>query len=104
MPQNRIDVLRSMVEQDPANAFARYGLAMEFVNSGALEEAIDEFRKLLDTHPDYAAAYFHGAQTLEKVGDVDAARDLYRRGIDVTTRTGDEHARSELQGALDLLG
>jgi hypothetical protein len=29
---------------------------------------------------------------------------MYRQGIEVTTRTGDLHARSELQAALEQLG
>lgn len=97
-------MLKNMVEQDQSNTFARYGLAMEYVNTGALAQAIGEFRELLKTNPDYAAAYFHGAQTLEKVGDLEGARELYRQGIEVTTRTGDTHTRSELEGALALLG
>ena len=32
-----------------------------------------------------------------------SARDLYEKGIEVTARTGDQHARSELQAALDML-
>jgi Tfp pilus assembly protein PilF len=104
MAQDRIAVLKTLAEQNPADAFARYGLALEYVKSGALSDAMAEFRTLLEHNPDYAAGYFHGAQTLEKLGDVAGARELYRRGIEVTTRTGDLHTRSELQGALDLLG
>jgi Tfp pilus assembly protein PilF len=104
MAQDRIEVLKNMVEQDPANSLARYGLAMEYVNRGALADAMAEFRALLERSPDYAAAYFHGAQTLEKLGDIDGARELYVLGIEVTTRIGDAHTRSELQGALDLIG
>ena len=97
----RIDVLKQLLEQDPASTFARYGLAMEYVKSGALEDAVTEFRAILATDPNYSAAYFHGGQTLEKLARLDEARDLYRRGI-ATTR--DAHARSELQAALDILG
>jgi tetratricopeptide (TPR) repeat protein len=103
MAANRLEVLRNLVAQDPANNFVRYGLAMEFVNSGALEQAVEEFEALLGANPDYAAAYFHGGQTLEKLGRIEEARAMYRRGIEATTRTGDEHTRSELQAALDLL-
>jgi hypothetical protein len=28
---------------------------------------------------------------------------MYQRGIETTTRTGDQHTRSELQAALDML-
>jgi len=92
-----------MVAQDPANAFARYGLAMELLKTGQLDGAVAEFRVLLEHNPNYAAAYFHGGQALEKLGDVEQARSLYEKGIEVTRRTGDGHARSELQAALDML-
>ena len=92
-----------MLAQDPANAFARYGLAMELVKTGELENAVSEFRALLEHNPNYAAAYFHGGQVLEKLGDVQRAREFYEKGIEVTSRTGDQHARSELQAALDML-
>ena len=92
-----------MVAQNPADAFARYGLAMELVKSGELQSAVAEFRALLEHNPNYAAAYFHGGQVLEKLGEVQQARALYEKGIEVTARTGDGHTRSELQAALDLL-
>jgi len=100
---NRMDILKSMLAQNPADAFARYGLAMELVKNGELEGAAAEFRTLLEHNPNYAAAYFHGGQALEKMGEVEQARELYEKGIQVTARTGDAHTRSELQAALDML-
>jgi tetratricopeptide (TPR) repeat protein len=97
----RLDVLRQLLEQDPANTFVRYGLAMEHVKSGDLAGAVEEFEALLTSDPNYSAAYYHGGQTLEKMGNLDQARDMYRRGIAVTR---DPHALSELQAALDILG
>ncbi len=76
---------------------------MEHANQGNLEQAVVEYRTLLEHNPDYAAAYFHGGQTLEKMDRVDDAREMYRKGIEVTTRTGDQHTRSELQTALEML-
>ena len=103
MTNNRIDILRGMVAANPGDSFARYGLAMEYVNSGKLQEAIDEFQQLLAVNPNYAAAYFHGGQTYEKLGQIDQARAAYQKGIEVTTASGDQHTRSELQAALDIL-
>jgi Flp pilus assembly protein TadD len=100
---NRMEILKTMLEQNPRDTFARYGLAMEYANNGELENAVAEFRALLEFNPDYAAAYFHGGQALEKLGRVEEARRTYEQGIQVTSRTGDQHTRSELQGALDLL-
>jgi tetratricopeptide (TPR) repeat protein len=93
--------LKQLLEQNPSSSFARYGLAMEYVNSGAFEQAIGEFNALTQSDPDYSAAYFHGGQTLEKLGRLDEAREFYRRGLAVTN---DPHARSEIQAALDILG
>lgn len=93
-----------MIEQDPKNAFARYGLAMDLLNGGEAEAATREFRTLIELSPDYAAAYFHGGRAFETLGQVDEARVLYQQGIEVTDRTGDAHTRSELQAALDILG
>ena len=104
MALNRIEILQSMVEANPGDAFSRYGLAMEYLNSGNLETAVDQFRELLEHNPKYAAGYFHGGQTLEKLGRIDEAKALYSQGIAVTTATGDLHTRSELQAALDMLG
>jgi tetratricopeptide (TPR) repeat protein len=101
---NRLETLKQLVAQDPNNSFVRYGLAMELVNSGDLRAGVAEFQAILGVNPDYAAAYFHGGQTFEKLGDFDRARELYRSGIEATTRTGDAHTRSELQAALDILG
>jgi tetratricopeptide (TPR) repeat protein len=103
MTGTRFEILKSMVAQDPGNNMARYGLAMEYKNQGDFARSVEEFRALLAVNPDYAAAYFHGGQALEKAGHLDEAREMYERGIEATTRIGDMHTRSELQAALDLL-
>jgi tetratricopeptide (TPR) repeat protein len=104
MASTRLDTLKSMVEQNPTDTFARYGLAMEYRNTGDLDASMGEFRALMAANPDYAPAYFHGGQTLERMGLLDQAREVYLQGIDVTTRNGDQHAKSEMQAALDMLG
>lgn len=104
MATPRLEVLHSMVEMKPQDAFSRYALAMEYVNTGGLEAAVEQFQVLLQHNPNYAAGYFHGGQALEKLGRITDAGDLYRRGIEVTSATGDEHTRSELMAALEMLG
>jgi Tfp pilus assembly protein PilF len=103
MESTRLEILKTMVEQQPEGAFGRYGLAMEYVRLGDLETAASEFETLLAHNPGYAAGYFHGGQTLEKLGRMEDARQLYRKGIEVTTASGDSHTRSELMGALQML-
>jgi len=103
MSAARLDSLKRMVEQNPGDSFLRYGLAMEYRNGGDLERAAGEFRALVAANPDYTAAYYQGGQTLERLGRVEEAREMYREGVAAATRKGDHHARSEMQAALDLL-
>ncbi len=103
MATNRGEMLKQMVDQDPSNTFARYGLAMEYANSGKSEQAISEFRLLIQQDNSYAAAYYHCGRTLEKLGRIEEARSLYEKGIEASTRKGDLHTRSEIEAALSLL-
>ncbi len=103
MATNRLDILKQMVSQAPNNSFARYGLAMEYAKDGQFQNAVTEYKELLVMDPNYCAAYYHGGQALEKLGDLEEARDMYEKGIAMTTRTGDAHTRSEIEAALSLL-
>ncbi len=103
MPTSRLDALKGLLEMNPKDSFARYGLAQELARSGALTEAVEQYETLMNANPDYAAAYFHCGQSLEKLGRLDDARAVYEKGIATTTRIGDLHTRSELQAALDML-
>ncbi len=101
---SRLEILQSMVAQNPKDNFSRYGLAMEYANTGSLDKAVEEYDSLLAFNPDYAAAYYHGGQALEKLGRLDDARRMYQRGLEATRRIGDGHTHSEIQAALDILG
>ena len=97
---DRLAMLQDILSQNPTDAFARYGLAMEYANTGKLQEAVGEFATLLKAHPDYTAGYFMAAQTLSKANRVDEARKMLQDGVAAAQRTGNEHARSEMEGML----
>lgn len=99
----RIAMLVEILEQNPADSFARYALGMEYAGSGNVEAAVTEFRTLLETNPDYANAYFMAAQTLAKAKRTDEARRWLNDGITAAKRCGNQHAQSEMQGLLDEL-
>ncbi len=97
-------MLSEILGQNPNDAFARYGLAMEYSNRGEVETALAEFGKLLTAHPDYTAGYFMAAQTLAKASRVDEAKKMLADGIASAQRTGNGHALSEMEGMLVELG
>ena|ERR1700743_1525170 len=99
----RLQMLSQFLEQNPGDAFARYGLAMEYSNAGQTEQALAEFNKLLELHPDYANGYFMAAQTLERTGRTAEAKKMLENGIAAARRTGNKHALSEMSGMLEEL-
>ena len=96
-------MLNEILSQSPDDAFARYGLAMEFSKAGEVERALEEFGKLLSTHPDYTAGYFMAAQALVSANRVDEAKRMLVDGISSARRTSNSHAQSEMTAMLDEL-
>ncbi len=96
-------MLNEILAQNPKDAFARYGLAMEFSSRGEVETSLEEFHRLLTEHPDYTAGYFMAAQTLAKAGRNAEARGRLAQGIESARRTGNHHALNEMQAMLDEL-
>jgi tetratricopeptide (TPR) repeat protein len=101
---SRLEMLAQFLEQNPGDAFARYGLAMEYSKAGQTEQALAEFKKLLALHPDYTNGYFMAAQTLERNGRTTEAKKMLESGVEAAKRTGNNHALSEMAGMLDELG
>ena len=101
---DRVAMLNEILAQNPTDAFARYGLAMEYSNAGEVDRALEQFRQLLANHPDYTAGYFMAAQTLAKAERVEEAKKMLTDGIASATRTGNAHAQSEMEGMLAELG
>lgn len=96
-------MLQEILAHNPADSFARYGLAMEYATRGDHETALHEFGQLLATNPDYTAAYQMSAQTLMKIGREEEARKMLQDGIRCAVRTKNNHARSEMEAMLDEL-
>jgi len=101
---DRIAMLNEILTQNPADPVARYGLAMEYSNSGDVERSLEEFKKLLSTHPDYTAGYFMAAQTLARANRIEEAKRMLTDGIRSAQRTGNSHAQSEMEAMLADLG
>lgn len=100
---DKIAALTEILAADPANAFARYGLAMEHNTQGNADLALAEFTNLIHHNPDYVPAYQMSAQTLAKLGRTDEAIARLKLGLTAAQRTHNSHAASEMQALLDDL-
>ena len=101
---DRIAALTEILTENPEDAFARYGLAMEYSKAGQIDQALKEYKTLIEKNPDYTPAYFMAAQTLATASRVDEAKRWLVDGISSASRTGNAHAQSEMTAMLEELG
>src|SRR6187549_2903352 len=90
---DRIGTFKTFISRSPADPFPRYGLAMEYKGSGALDEAWVTFEELLTKFPDYVPTYLMAGQTLVALGQTEKAVGVLSTGIEVAARKGDLHAK-----------
>jgi tetratricopeptide (TPR) repeat protein len=100
---DKIAMLTEILSMNPADAFARYGLAMAYVAEGRSDDALREFAETTERNPDYVPAYQMSAQELMKLGRADEARARLQAGLAACERTGNGHAASEMGVMLDEL-
>jgi predicted ATPase len=85
---DKLAALNEILQLDPSNAFARYGLAMEHVAQG---------------NPDYVPAYQMSAQTMVTMNRIDDALARLHEGIATANRTGNQHALAEMEAMREEL-
>jgi predicted Zn-dependent protease len=98
---DRIAMLAEILAANPEDSFARYGLAMEYSKAGQVDQALTEFKTLIENSPDYTPAYFMAAQTLATADRTEEAKRMLVDGISSARRTGNTHAQSEMTAMLE---
>jgi cytochrome c-type biogenesis protein CcmH/NrfG len=96
----RRQMLEEFVARKPDDAFSRYGLAMECMNSGDPAAADEHFRALLQSNAAYVPAYLMYAQFLVRESRGAEARAVLSSGIAAAAKSGDQHASSEMEALL----
>ena len=99
-PPTRLQQLLAFHEDDPTDAFILYALATEY-RAEAPERAWEFYQLLLADHPDYVGTYYHAGKLLEQFNKPDEAEKVYRTGLLVARKAGEQHAASELRQALN---
>jgi predicted Zn-dependent protease len=102
--KSRRQMLEEFVAKKPEDAFSRYGLAMECMNTGDTNAADEHFRALLTRSPDYIPAYLMYGQLLARESRAGEAKEVLSSGITAAAKKGDQHARSEMESLLTELG
>lgn len=98
MNNDRIQLLKQFVEEEPGNPFNVYALAMEFVN-GRPDQARIYFDQLINQYPDYLPTYYHAAALYAELDERDKAAELYDKGIALAKVQNNLKTLQELQRA-----
>jgi predicted Zn-dependent protease len=98
----RLAFLESMTASGKADAFAWYGLAMEYRREGRPGDALATFTKLRGLHAEYLPMYLMAGQILTGEQRQSEAREWLEAGIALAKAQGNSHALGELESALAL--
>jgi Flp pilus assembly protein TadD len=98
----RMEQIEALLADDPADAFLRYGLAMEHMSLGDDESAVVVLKELIALKADdpYVPAFLQAGQALIRLGREHEAAEVLRQGIEAARAAGDLHALGEMQGFL----
>jgi uncharacterized protein HemY len=91
-------MLEQSLAEDPGDGFLRYGLAVQCLREGDVEEGRLRLRSLIDDHPDdQIPAYQQLGMSYVESGEKDSARQVLEAGIAKAKARGDWHAASEME-------
>jgi predicted Zn-dependent protease len=99
-PRRRM--LEASLAESPDDTFLRYGLAMQCLREGDLEEGRQRLQSLIADDPaGQIAAYQQLGQSYVDTGEFDAGLAILRDGIIRANAAGDTHAAGEMQYLID---
>jgi len=100
----RIAMLSEMLEADPNDGFALYGLAMEAKVSGELEQASTLLERLLVVDPKHLYGGYQLGEIRLSLGENVEARKVLETSRQKALELGDAKAARELSELLDMCG
>lgn len=98
--ETRRDKLNAMLQRTPDDTFLIYGLALEHLKDGEVDEGIRRLSGLVERDPNYHAAYFQLGQACLQIGETEQARDWLEQGVIIARKMGNDHAAAEMEGLL----
>jgi tetratricopeptide (TPR) repeat protein len=98
--QSRIEKLKFFIDNSPNDCFLWHALGLEYLKLEKKEDAISCFEKVLQIDENYVGTYYHLAATKIEI-NLQEAIEIYKKGITVAQKLNDNHAKNELQMALN---
>ena len=100
----RIQALHAMLEKNPNDARAHFGLAAEYEKLELWDAVVEELQQYLAMTQDQGNAWGRLGKALRMAGRDDEAREAYRRGIAEARAHGHPSMAAEFEEALEAVG
>ena len=101
--EQKISLFKQVLEIDPIDQVANFGLGSVYHDLKRYEEALPPLQTVIKEYKDYSAAYVLLGKTMEKLSRQNEAIQTYREGIAVASRKGDLMPLKEMQQKLNQL-
>ncbi len=98
---NRLEILRQFVAEEPQDPFNHYALATELLKTDKIESR-QIFEFLLENHPDYLPIYYHLGALYVELGENNLAEKTYLLGIELANKLRNDKTLKELKGAYQM--
>jgi Tfp pilus assembly protein PilF len=99
--QNRLEILRQFVAEEPQDAFNHYALATELLKTDK-NESKEIFEYIIQHHADYLPTYYHLGALYVELGENSVAEQTYLQGINLAKKLKNEKTLKELKGAYQM--
>lgn len=103
MSEERFRALQRMARERPEDSRLQFGLAVELLKRGETRAGADALRAYLAQAEDEGNGWGRLGAALADLGEVEEAREAYRRGLEIATRRGHEGLAEEFLEALEAL-
>ncbi|MFT6815278.1 MAG: tetratricopeptide (TPR) repeat protein [Sphingobacteriales bacterium] len=98
--KDRLQQLLNFLKESPNDSFILFALAQEYWKQNNKEKALEHFETVHKLDENYIGTYYHLGKLYEELEDLEMAKQIFQKGIGIAKNNNNQHALSELQGAL----
>lgn len=103
MANPRIEGLKKIIQIDPNDEVAYFGLGKSLIEEGQFAEAAGYLEKCITVKPTYSAAYLALVECLLKIDQKDRAKQYLAAGHAVSLKNGDMQVTKKLEAIRQTL-
>mgnify|MGYP002631727387 CR=1 FL=1 len=101
--EERVEMFKKVLEIDPVDQVANFGLGSIYLETGRYQEGLEPLNTVVEKYKDYSAAYLLLGKTLEKLEETQKAIEVYKKGIAAASKKGDLMPLKDMQNRMNQL-